>query len=1320
MTGGTSLAVWIGGVTAELYDVVNRESGAPDAAVDDEDVYGRLLALTQTDALVDIIAGTSAGGLNGIMLSVAWSTHAPTKTVTDLRDTWMRLGSIDALLRKPSERNPPSLLYGDDYFWPELEKVLQNLAAASATGSGAAKRKVSLLTTVTSLVGEPTLQHDDFGQALHETRHAQTLSFTQDDIAASDTEWASRMALAARSSASIPAVFEASFLPIGESVDQRPTFDDQATFKRSRWVMDGGVLDNKPIGIALDEIFRRNASGDLRRVILYVNPTPGGPVVAPADDFDEIPTIRNVLSAANRAPKNEEIRADLARLREANRVAERAVDVRVALGDLVRQTALDVVESANAVLKPFRGIRTRISVREHLDRAAAYEVRTVNQRMALERALTEAAGAWLRVDTALPRSIAGSGRWPWGIAPLEYVAAMLFDLVTSALRLPVPALEQEDRERLGRYRADVGHLVDELADVRSESEEYWRGRFEAVPDPDQLSAWATESYRGWPETLRRRLGRVADALAAIALEMLALLRASPLPDEAADVPSLRSQIALFAPALPDPLPSDPEARDLVVAAAVPGMLAQLVGVHILAITMGDTAQRPQRIEFLEVSFRAANALDPDRRPEDKLAGEEFNRLGAFVKASWRANDWMWGRLDGAYQLVLLLLDPGRLLQLGKTPDDIVDALDLRDPRLPQVERAVREELAFLDHAAPPPRSLPICAGILAGRVQTRIVREELPNVYLSVLRSKEAGGGEGDDGGFRFAYEQAERADPPDEWDDATCRSLLRACRLGSESQAGEVGRDALTRSGGQAVAVAGNALTGEHSGIGLPGRFAAPLRQLALVAYALTRLSTTRSQTAFALSAIVFGTAGAIIAIDLLGASVNTGFVVLAWMTLIVGCLLAILRSGVWSLVPALLAVLVVALALIGTDLRQAITTTPGKDLHATIRKGDTLDVRGSIVFAPNARGARTGDDQDEVRIGRGRQGAVERGRVEVRRRTEDLSWKRTYVLRPVSVASVLITLALLLWIAALVRQRKAARTRAERERRIALETGRTPPSTITVPRLLPAVVVSLALVIGQHWLFRWIFTGSDTGVRRWVADAADSLAKHDVVVVVIALVFVGVFVGLAWDRGVRPAVPALERWRERFDTWGPRGRWGLVILVGVIGVTLLVLLGFLSDRLEQDGASYNVFQTAGSGIGDKITAWPDDIRGTAAFAAGVDIVFALSYGFVGLLCFGSWADKARKRAKDRAEARAGLLTLAAWSVVLAALADVLENVGLLIALGLFGIDARTAGIGVAVLVAGGVKWFFTGLTGVAALFAVLTMLPGHKEEPVGVETAA
>src|SRR4029079_8645597 len=51
-------------------------------------------------------------------------------------------------------------------------------------------------------------------------------------------------------------------------------------------------------------------------------------------------------------------------------------------------------------------------------------------------------------------------------------------------------------------------------------------------------------------------------------------------------------------------------------------------------------------------------------PETKLAGMKLNHFGGFLKRSWRANDWLWGRLDGVEHLLNSLIDADRLIELG--------------------------------------------------------------------------------------------------------------------------------------------------------------------------------------------------------------------------------------------------------------------------------------------------------------------------------------------------------------------------------------------------------------------------------------------------------------------------------------------------------------------------------------------------------------------------------------------------------------------------------------------------------------------------------
>ena len=70
----------------------------------------------------------------------------------------------------------------------------------------------------------------------------------------------------------------------------------------------------------------------------------------------------------------------------------------------------------------------------------------------------------------------------------------------------------------------------------------------------------------------------------------------------------------------------------------------------------------QPVQLVQVSADTRTLLDPQRRTAaSKLTGLQMHHFGAFYKATWRANDWMWGRLDGCGWLVHVLLDPRRVI-----------------------------------------------------------------------------------------------------------------------------------------------------------------------------------------------------------------------------------------------------------------------------------------------------------------------------------------------------------------------------------------------------------------------------------------------------------------------------------------------------------------------------------------------------------------------------------------------------------------------------------------------------------------------------------
>jgi len=265
LNGGVSLAIWIGGVVAEIDRA--RRAGLDGPTRDDEAVaiYRRLLGLTGSLLRTDVIAGASAGGLNGCLLASAIVSGG---TVDDVRDTWIELGSFTKMLRSGLRSEPESLLKGDEYFLPRVEAELaRRLDVASARRdtepercAAAADRRLELFVTGTNLTGQPVEHRDDFGGTLVDHEHRALFWFRHEPevhtSSFADPEAARRLARVARSTASFPGAFEASFCRVDGADPTAPSLSGVASFRRDAWVIDGGVLDNAPFRPALEAIRR--------------------------------------------------------------------------------------------------------------------------------------------------------------------------------------------------------------------------------------------------------------------------------------------------------------------------------------------------------------------------------------------------------------------------------------------------------------------------------------------------------------------------------------------------------------------------------------------------------------------------------------------------------------------------------------------------------------------------------------------------------------------------------------------------------------------------------------------------------------------------------------------------------------------------------------------------------------------------------------------------------------------------------------------------------------------------------------------------------
>ena len=302
--GGASLAIYMHGTTKELQRLVKASAladigSAPTTA--SERVYGELLtevarrdpAGVRTRVVVDVVAGTSAGGINGVYLSKAL---AHNRSQDSLRDLWLDRGDIKVLLRGPAWLPAflkiPVLLAGfikkpvlkGDAIAQWMYGALRDMDRA---GSQPAEletlmppsHRLELFVTVTDFYG----YHRDVTLAdpglVGERAHRHVLSFRfgdgDDDF---DEAHNSALAFSARTTMSFPGAFPsislASFqaavakeagdvspiLPELFRIYELSDSDPHATF-----FIDGGVLDNKPFGHAIAAIRRRAAESEVNR-----------------------------------------------------------------------------------------------------------------------------------------------------------------------------------------------------------------------------------------------------------------------------------------------------------------------------------------------------------------------------------------------------------------------------------------------------------------------------------------------------------------------------------------------------------------------------------------------------------------------------------------------------------------------------------------------------------------------------------------------------------------------------------------------------------------------------------------------------------------------------------------------------------------------------------------------------------------------------------------------------------------------------------------------------------------------------------------------
>ena len=971
MSGGVSLAVWMGGVTREIHQlcVAGREGAHP---VDTPELgstgllYRQLLALTHCQASVDVISGVSAGGINGAALAVALLHDGD---FGQLRQLWLQTAALNNLLRPPLGLNPGSLLQGEAYFLPALEQALQILRRLPKPLS-AGQQAMDLRLSTTLLTGHQGRHVDDLGSPVNDVDYRAQFHFQHLEAGSSfgaNQPWLAALARAARSSASFPFAFEPSKVDAAVSAAHLRAAGGEDLMPGQRYVIDGGLLDNKPFAGALQAISAMPRTGPMRRVLAYICPDPGD---GPQGHTNQgMPALSQVLGeAVFGIPQSQTISDQLREIQRHNDKVRGQRDSLLQVASALSAADLDDLASKLfAVYRHRRLVNTfALFIEPNLTQAIGKLGRRSLNHLQQQFCACTTHEAWLPAEWHHDRGrmVGAAQQWQWGLFPLEFAMSVLLELARTAESLsglpPREPLHESPAEREGRWRcmqgiqqgwAKINTLSAQVKGRRGVERSQWTQYCQAL-----RSAWA--DARGGQSTpgaqdvcldklalaMNGHLGFLADAarqrwcksqLAALCQRLRELL---PLAAQAAE----RARGAAAADALqtrqaqgvwrlcellgglthaPEPAGQELAARLRSQPPSDEQLTFRLLQLEVVCYAFDDHEAMEQDIliELVQISGNVRSPLlgawpgegavsgEGAWLAQGKLRGLALAHFAAFYKQSWRSNDWIWGRLDGADRLVQVLLNPDRLRRQyqGRKAQALaaIEALALGEPDAPQAALlrqrwqalggalALAGELAFLDAPLGAlPDTLPACAAAIVCRLHLLIMQEELPSLQLAIAHDQAQGAAQGANARQLLAMGQVGAR--------ATPQHALEALRMGllqDEELADEVGSDLFTRSIAHVTASVQNTIASASAKLGpVSALFALlklPVQGFNFMAQTLTR----QSRTAAALHASMLSVGLVIV----LGSSLfktldgesARGLVKLGWLMLVWGTLFSVLR---------------------------------------------------------------------------------------------------------------------------------------------------------------------------------------------------------------------------------------------------------------------------------------------------------------------------------------------------------------------------------------------------------------------------------------------
>ena len=707
--GGISLAVYMHGVTKEVWQLAKASRGflAGDAGNESTGaVYRRFLEAIEAHkglrlrVLTDVVAGASAGGINGVFLAQAIHSGQSLEPLTQL---WLDRADIDVLLdpdarpwtrfvkfgaapivrwllsrrgnavsasvareTRDEVRNKLSRFIRSRWFEPPfgglgfsrlLAEALDAMAA-SETGPPLLPpgHPLDLFVTATDFKGYPGQVQLHSPPVVEESEHRLSIGFRAPTPQESGDRFAAlpELVFAARATASFPGAFPA--LQIGEIdrlVSERgENWPSRDTFARRIMpehaergdvdgvaLIDGSVLVNAPFADAVRVLRDKPAQREIDRRLVYIDPRPDRVGGVKRNDPRPPGFFSVIFGSLSSIPREQPMRDNLELLARQSAETARLRGIVEAIRPEIEQT----------VEKLFG--RTLFLDRPNVKRLAAWRTKAHNA--AAERA-GYAYNSYAQVKVAgVIDELAASIR-----AACPELRSVTGTMIAAYLRqhLAAGGLELLAAPRGGATLAAIDFLRDHDLPFRIRRLRLL-ARHLAEDRGGDGPAYAASLDRA-RETVYRALGFYFNLEASAALgEDFPALAARFFSDPAAVVSALAERRKLRE--------IDSQAEELLaeMLAETPVPLRRRILFAYLGFPFYDTVTLPLlrgegMTEFNPVQVDRISPEDADSvragGAAECLRGVEFYNFGAFFSRTYRENDYLWGRLHGAERMIDLL------------------------------------------------------------------------------------------------------------------------------------------------------------------------------------------------------------------------------------------------------------------------------------------------------------------------------------------------------------------------------------------------------------------------------------------------------------------------------------------------------------------------------------------------------------------------------------------------------------------------------------------------------------------------------------------